>query len=176
MKPLTPRQIETVKMVANGSLNKEIAQKQGITGKSVDSQLMWIVKKLNKAKLAIKPRVFLTRYAVEKNLVKPIFASLLLACSVFGQSLGFVYDYATDVPTTSKPVALTILAEYPHSNRWFQIEYSSDGTNWNWLSNCEKTQEPGVTNFSCRIVVANPPEWALRLRETTNFTTWFTNL
>ena len=176
MKPLTPRQLETVKMVANGSLNKEIASARGIRLTTVDYHLKMLVKKLNRFGLAIKPRIFLTRYAVEKNLVKPIFASLLLACSVVGQSIGFVYDYATDVPTTNNPVALTILAEYPHSNRWFQIEYSSDGTNWNWLSNCEKTQEPGVTNFSCRLVIANPPHLNWRLRETTNFTTWFTNL
>ena len=163
MKPLTSRQLETVKMVASGVLNKEIAQKHGISVTSVDSQLLWIVKKLNKMKLAIKPRVFLTRYAVEKNLVKPIFASLLLlAMSAPAQisttNLQVIWQlttsnvmhtndhaknpfYLSSLPYKSSLKCVAVQATYTNATPYQFLITSNGGVNWEHASVCARSED-----------------------------------
>jgi len=64
--PLTPRESEVVKLVAEGHTSKEIAERLVISEKTVDRHRANILEKLG-----MRDRVDLTRYAIRRGLVEP---------------------------------------------------------------------------------------------------------
>jgi DNA-binding NarL/FixJ family response regulator len=64
--PLTPRELEIVKLVAEGSTSEEIAQALVISKKTVEHHRSNILEKLG-----MRDRVELTRYAIRRGLVEP---------------------------------------------------------------------------------------------------------
>jgi DNA-binding NarL/FixJ family response regulator len=64
--PLTPRELEIVKLVAEGSTTQEIAQALVISKKTVEHHRSHILEKLG-----MRDRVELTRYAIRRGLVEP---------------------------------------------------------------------------------------------------------
>jgi DNA-binding NarL/FixJ family response regulator len=64
--PLTPRELEVVKLVAEGYSNRQIAQTMIISGKTVERHRANILEKLG-----MQDRVELTRYAIHRGLVEP---------------------------------------------------------------------------------------------------------
>ena len=64
--PLTPRELEIVKLVAEGSTSEEIAQALVISKKTVEHHRSHILEKLG-----MRDRVDLTRYAIRRGLVEP---------------------------------------------------------------------------------------------------------
>jgi DNA-binding NarL/FixJ family response regulator len=64
--PLTPRESEVVKLIAEGNTSKEIAALLTISEKTVDRHRSNILEKLG-----MRDRVDLTRYAIRRGLVEP---------------------------------------------------------------------------------------------------------
>jgi DNA-binding NarL/FixJ family response regulator len=64
--PLTPRELEVVKLVAEAHTSEQIAQLLGVSRKTVDSHRERVL-----AKLGMRDRVELTRYAIRRGLVEP---------------------------------------------------------------------------------------------------------
>ena len=64
--PLTPREGEIVKLVAEGHTTKEIAQELVISEKTVERHRANVLEKLG-----LRDRVDLTRYAIRRGLVEP---------------------------------------------------------------------------------------------------------
>ncbi|HET8673667.1 MAG TPA: response regulator transcription factor [Thermoleophilaceae bacterium] len=64
--PLTPRELEIVKLVAEGHTSDEIAETLVISRKTVDHHRSHILEKLG-----MRDRVELTRYAIRRGLVEP---------------------------------------------------------------------------------------------------------
>jgi DNA-binding NarL/FixJ family response regulator len=64
--PLTPRELEIVKLVAEGSTTQEIAEALVISKKTVEHHRSHILEKLG-----MRDRVDLTRYAIRRGLVEP---------------------------------------------------------------------------------------------------------
>jgi DNA-binding NarL/FixJ family response regulator len=64
--PLTPRELEVVKLIAEGHTSEEIAQMLVISKKTVDRHRANILEKLG-----MRNRVELTRYAIRRGLVEP---------------------------------------------------------------------------------------------------------
>jgi DNA-binding NarL/FixJ family response regulator len=64
-KKLTPREIEIVKLVAEGLLNKEIADKLNISPRTVDNHKAHILQKLN-----LKSSIDIVKYAIKNELIK----------------------------------------------------------------------------------------------------------
>ena len=64
--PLTPRELEIVKLVAEGSTSEEIARALVISKKTVEHHRSHILEKLG-----MRDRVELTRYAIRRGLVEP---------------------------------------------------------------------------------------------------------
>jgi DNA-binding NarL/FixJ family response regulator len=64
--PLTPRELEVVKLIGEGHSSKEIAQTLVISEKTVERHRANILEKLG-----MRDRVDLTRYAIRRGLVEP---------------------------------------------------------------------------------------------------------
>jgi DNA-binding NarL/FixJ family response regulator len=64
--PLTPRELEMVKLIAEGHSSEEIAEMLIISKKTVDNHRGHILEKLE-----LRNRVELTRYAIRRGLVEP---------------------------------------------------------------------------------------------------------
>lgn len=64
--PLTPREIEVVKLVAEGYTSEEIAETLVISRKTVDRHRANVLEKLR-----MRDRVDLTRYAIRRGLITP---------------------------------------------------------------------------------------------------------
>jgi len=64
--PLTPRELEIVKLIAEGHTSEEIAEMLFISKKTVDRHRANVLEKLG-----MRNRVELTRYAVRRGLVEP---------------------------------------------------------------------------------------------------------
>jgi DNA-binding NarL/FixJ family response regulator len=64
--PLTPREVEIVKLVAEGNTTDEIADTLVISKKTVENHRSHILEKLG-----MRDRVELTRYAIRRGLVEP---------------------------------------------------------------------------------------------------------
>ena len=64
--PLTPRELEVIKLIAEGLTSEEIAQALIISHKTVDRHRANILEKLG-----MRNRVDLTRYAIKRGLVEP---------------------------------------------------------------------------------------------------------
>lgn len=64
--PLTPRELEVLKLIAEGHTSKEIAQLLVISIKTVDRHRMNMLDKLG-----MRDRVELTRYAIRRGLIEP---------------------------------------------------------------------------------------------------------
>ena len=64
--PLTPREQEVVKLVAEGYSNKQIAETLVISEKTVERHRANILEKLG-----MRDRVELTRYAIRHGLIEP---------------------------------------------------------------------------------------------------------
>jgi DNA-binding NarL/FixJ family response regulator len=64
--PLTPRELEVVKLIAEGHTSEEIAAQLFISKKTVDRHRANVLEKLG-----MRNRVQLTRYAVRRGLVEP---------------------------------------------------------------------------------------------------------
>ena len=64
--PLTPREVEVVKLVAEGHTSDEIAGMLFISRKTVDRHRANILEKLG-----MRDRVDLTRYAIRRGLISP---------------------------------------------------------------------------------------------------------
>lgn len=64
--PLTPRELEVVKLIAEGFTNKEIAEQLVISPKTVERHRANVFEKLS-----MHDRVELTRYAIRRGLVEP---------------------------------------------------------------------------------------------------------
>ncbi len=64
--PLSPRELEVVKLIAEGLTSEEIAEQLYISKKTVDRHRANIL-----AKLGMRNRVELTRYAIRRGLVQP---------------------------------------------------------------------------------------------------------
>jgi DNA-binding NarL/FixJ family response regulator len=64
--PLTPRELQVVKLVAEAHSNDEIAQLLGISRKTVERHRENLM-----GKLGMRDRVQLTRYAIRRGLVEP---------------------------------------------------------------------------------------------------------
>jgi DNA-binding NarL/FixJ family response regulator len=64
--PLTPREQEVVKLVAEGHTNKQIAETLVISEKTVERHRANILEKLG-----MRDRVELTRYAIRHGLIEP---------------------------------------------------------------------------------------------------------
>ena len=64
--PLTPRESQVVKLIAEGSTNREIAGELTISEKTVERHRANILEKLG-----MRDRVELTRYAIRRGLVEP---------------------------------------------------------------------------------------------------------
>jgi DNA-binding NarL/FixJ family response regulator len=63
--PLTPRETEVVKLIAEGQTNREIAAELVISDKTVERHRPNIL-----GKLGMRDRVELTRYAIRRGLVE----------------------------------------------------------------------------------------------------------
>ena len=63
---LTPRESQVVKLIAEGSTNREIADELSISAKTVERHRANILEKLG-----MRDRVELTRYAIRRGLVEP---------------------------------------------------------------------------------------------------------
>jgi DNA-binding NarL/FixJ family response regulator len=64
--PLSPRELEVVKLIAEGLTSEEIAEQLVISKKTVDRHRANILEKLG-----MRNRVELTRYAIRRGLVVP---------------------------------------------------------------------------------------------------------
>ena len=64
--PLTPRELEVVKLVAEGRTSDEIAELLSISRKTVDRHRANVLDKLG-----MRNRVDVTRYAIRRGLVMP---------------------------------------------------------------------------------------------------------
>jgi DNA-binding NarL/FixJ family response regulator len=64
--PLTPREIEVLKLIAEGHPSKEIAAMLHISVKTVDKHRTNMLDKLG-----MRDRVELTRYAIRRGLIEP---------------------------------------------------------------------------------------------------------
>ena len=64
--PLTPRELEVVKLIAEAQTNREIADTLNLSEKTVESHRANVL-----AKLGMRDRVELARYAVRRGLVEP---------------------------------------------------------------------------------------------------------
>jgi DNA-binding NarL/FixJ family response regulator len=64
--PLTPRELEVVKLIAEGHTSEEIAAELVLSGKTVERHRANVL-----AKLGLRNRVELTRYAIRRGLVEP---------------------------------------------------------------------------------------------------------
>ena len=64
--PLTPRELEVVKSIAEGLTSEEIAEALIISHKTVDRHRANVLEKLG-----MRNRVELTRYAIKRGLVEP---------------------------------------------------------------------------------------------------------
>jgi DNA-binding NarL/FixJ family response regulator len=64
--PLSPRETEVVKLIAEGMLGREIAELLHISEKTVERHRSNVLEKLG-----LKDRVALTRYAIRRGLVEP---------------------------------------------------------------------------------------------------------
>jgi DNA-binding NarL/FixJ family response regulator len=64
--PLTPRELEVVKLVAEGHTTDEIANVLVVSKKTVEHHRSHILEKLG-----MRDRVELTRYAIRRGLVEP---------------------------------------------------------------------------------------------------------
>ena len=64
--PLTPRELEVVKLVAEAHTSAEIAELLVISPKTVERHRENVM-----AKLGMRDRVELTRYAIRRGLVEP---------------------------------------------------------------------------------------------------------
>jgi DNA-binding NarL/FixJ family response regulator len=64
--PLTPRELEIVKLVAEGYSSDEIAATLVISKKTVEHHRSHVLEKLG-----MRDRVELTRYAIRRGLVEP---------------------------------------------------------------------------------------------------------
>ena len=64
--PLTPRELEIVKLIAEGLTSEEIAEQLVISKKTVDRHRANVLEKLG-----MRNRVELTRYAIRRGLVEP---------------------------------------------------------------------------------------------------------
>jgi DNA-binding NarL/FixJ family response regulator len=64
--PLTPRELEVVKLIAEAHTNKQIAQTLKLSEKTVESHRANVF-----AKLGIRDRVELVRYAIRRGLIEP---------------------------------------------------------------------------------------------------------
>jgi DNA-binding NarL/FixJ family response regulator len=64
--PLTPREVEVVKLIAEGDTSEEIAGQLFISKKTVDRHRANVLEKLG-----MRNRVELTRYAIRRGLVEP---------------------------------------------------------------------------------------------------------
>jgi DNA-binding NarL/FixJ family response regulator len=66
LEPLTPRELEVLKLIAEGHTSKEIAALLVLSIKTVDRHRSNILDKLG-----MRDRVDLTRYAIRRGLVQP---------------------------------------------------------------------------------------------------------
>jgi DNA-binding NarL/FixJ family response regulator len=64
--PLTPRELEVVKLIAEAFTNKQIAETLRVSEKTVESHRANVL-----AKLGMRDRVELVRYAIKRGLVEP---------------------------------------------------------------------------------------------------------
>ena len=64
--PLTPRELEVVKLIAEAHTNKQIAEALGLAEKTVESHRANVL-----TKLGMRDRVELVRYAIRRGLVEP---------------------------------------------------------------------------------------------------------
>ncbi len=64
--PLSPRELEVVKLIAEAHTNKQIAEALGLAEKTVESHRANLL-----AKLGMRDRVELVRYAIRRGLVEP---------------------------------------------------------------------------------------------------------
>jgi DNA-binding NarL/FixJ family response regulator len=64
--PLTPRELEVVKLIAEAFTNKQIAETLRLSEKTVESHRANVL-----AKLGMRDRVELVRYAIKRGLVEP---------------------------------------------------------------------------------------------------------
>jgi DNA-binding NarL/FixJ family response regulator len=64
--PLSPRELEVVKLIAEGLTSEEIAEQLFISKKTVDRHRANVLEKLG-----MRNRVELTRYAIRRGLVTP---------------------------------------------------------------------------------------------------------
>jgi DNA-binding NarL/FixJ family response regulator len=64
--PLTPREIEVVKLLAEGKSNKEVASTLGVSTRTIESHRTHIMHKMNFASFSE-----LIRFALRTNLVEP---------------------------------------------------------------------------------------------------------
>jgi DNA-binding NarL/FixJ family response regulator len=64
--PLTPRELEVVKLIAEGFTSEEISEQLFISKKTVDRHRSNVLEKLG-----MRNRVELTRYAIRRGLVEP---------------------------------------------------------------------------------------------------------
>jgi DNA-binding NarL/FixJ family response regulator len=64
--PLTPREIEVLKLIAEAHTNREIAETLGLAEKTVESHRGNLL-----SKLGMRDRVELVRYAIRRGLVEP---------------------------------------------------------------------------------------------------------
>jgi DNA-binding NarL/FixJ family response regulator len=64
--PLTPRELEVVKLIAEAYTNKQIAETLRLSEKTVESHRANVL-----AKLGMRDRVELVRYAIKRGLVEP---------------------------------------------------------------------------------------------------------
>jgi DNA-binding NarL/FixJ family response regulator len=66
LEPLSPRELEVLKLIAEGSSSKEIAATLVLSIKTVERHRANILKKLG-----MRDRVELTRYAIRRGLIEP---------------------------------------------------------------------------------------------------------
>ena len=64
--PLTPRELEVVKLIAEAYTNKQIAETLSVSEKTVESHRSNVL-----SKLGMRDRVELVRYAIKRGLVEP---------------------------------------------------------------------------------------------------------
>ncbi|HEY3827851.1 MAG TPA: response regulator transcription factor [Solirubrobacteraceae bacterium] len=64
--PLTPRELQVIKLIAEGNTNREIAEALTISDKTVERHRANMLEKLG-----MRDRVELTRYAIRRGLVEP---------------------------------------------------------------------------------------------------------
>jgi DNA-binding NarL/FixJ family response regulator len=64
--PLTPRELEVVKLIAEAFTNRQIAEILNVSEKTVESHRSNLL-----AKLGMRDRVELVRYAIRRGLVEP---------------------------------------------------------------------------------------------------------